>query len=179
MKNGPFTITSSEIKYQNPWIIVREEKVIRPDGEKGLFGTVEYVNGASVVAIDKSNYIYLIKEYRYGISDYSYEIPTGAIDEGETELEAAKRELFEESGVKAEKWTSMGYTVPITAIMKARNYMFLAEDLEIGTMTNPENDVIEVVKMPFNEALQMVMEGKIWHATSALAIIKVARLKNI
>jgi ADP-ribose pyrophosphatase len=55
----------------------------------------------------------------------------------------------------------------------------LAEDLTFGKMTNPENDIIEVVKMPLQEALQMVMEGKIWHATSALAILKVARLKNI
>ncbi len=90
-KRGPFTIVSSEIKYKNPWITVTEDQVVRPDGTEGIFGTVDYAPGLSIVAIDKNNDIYLAREYYYVLEQEGIQTPTGGIDEGETALEAAKK----------------------------------------------------------------------------------------
>ena len=65
MNKGPYTVTSSKQIYQNPWITVQEDTVIRPDGKEGIFTTVDNGTGVSVVALDKENNIYLVKEYFY------------------------------------------------------------------------------------------------------------------
>lgn len=64
-QHGPWRIEESEIKYQNHWITVREDKVLRPDGKKGIFGVVEAIGGISVLAVDDDNHVYLTEEYRY------------------------------------------------------------------------------------------------------------------
>ena len=89
--NGPWKIKDSQVKYKNPWISVREDQVIRPDGKDGIFGVVEMVAGASVLPLDDDGFVYLTKEFHYAIEQDSVEVVSGAIDEGETALEAAKR----------------------------------------------------------------------------------------
>src|SRR3989344_4829272 len=84
-KYGPWMIKSSEIKYKNPWIEVREDIVIRPDGKDGIFGVVNMKAGVSILAFD-DEHVYLTKEFKYGIGAESIETISGGIDEGEEPL---------------------------------------------------------------------------------------------
>lgn len=169
MKRGPYEITSSKQIYKNPWITVREDEVIRPNGEKGMFGVVDYLSGAAIVALTDKNEIFLVKEYAYAIDDYTISLPSGAVDEGESPLEAAKRELMEEAGVSAPEWTDLGLIHPFTMIIKGPQYLFLAKG---ATVTSGHEDECELLTIPFTEAYQMVMDNKITHAGSCLAILK-------
>jgi len=179
MKRGPFEVLKSKEIYKNPWIKVREDKVIRPGGEEGLFGIVEGASGSSVVALTKDDKVYLVKEYHYAQNETTYEVPSGGIDKDETPLESAKRELKEETGLTANKWTDLGYINPLTVVLKAPNYLFLAEELEEGEILDKEKDLIEVTKISFKEALNMVLNGEITHSASVVAIPKTARLKGL
>ena len=178
MKRGPFEVKKTKGIYKNDWIEVREDEVIRPNGNKGVFGIVEGASGASVVALTKENEVYLTKEYRYAQDATTYELPSGAMDKGETPLEAAKRELKEETGLTAKKWTDLGVIEPLTVVLKSPNYIFLAEDLEEGEAEDEERDLIELERVPFEKALEMVSKGEITHAASVVAILKIAKLKN-
>jgi len=178
MKRGPFEVKNSKIVYKNPWIEVREDKVIRPNGQEGIFGTVEAPVGTTIVALTKNHQVYLVKEYHYAQDSTTYELPSGGVDEKESVLEASKRELREETGLTAKKWTNLGVIDSFTVIFRAPNHMFLAEELEEGEAQDPEKDLIKLEKKPFNKVLEMVETGEITHAASVAAILKVARLKG-
>ncbi len=177
-KRGPFKVTSSKEVYKNNWIRVREDLVIRPSGERGIFGVVKAFIGVTTLALTDDNYVYLVKEYHYAQDETNLELPSGGVDFGETPHEAAKRELEEETGVTAKKWTKLGYIEPLTVVLNAPNYLFLAENLKEGEPSDKEKDLIEVVKLPFKKVLDMVLKGEITHSASVSTILKVARLKG-
>lgn len=171
-KNGPWKITGSSITYKNPWISVREDQVIRPDGKPGIFGVVEMVPGISVLPIDEEGNVFLTKEFKYAIGKESIEVISGAIDKNESPLTAAKRELKEELGCIAKKWISLGRMDPFTSVVSSSAYLFLVQDL---SFTSPEfegTEVISHIKMPLGQAVKMIMESKITHGQSCVLILK-------
>lgn len=169
MKRGPYEITSVKEIYKNPWITVHEDTIIRPNGEEGIYGVVEYSPGVAVVALNNKNEVYLVREYAYAINEYNTSIPSGGVDANETPLDAAKRELKEEAGVVADDWIDLGYVNPFTMIIKGPQYLFMAKNALIESEHEEE---FEVLTVPFADAYQMVMESKINHAGSCVAILK-------
>ncbi|HSX09616.1 MAG TPA: NUDIX hydrolase [Candidatus Saccharimonadales bacterium] len=170
MKNrGPFTVKSSKVVYKNPWIEVKEDKVIRPNGKKGIFGTIDYGQGVSVVVVNEKKEIYLVREFFYVLNRLGFILPTGAIDKGETSLQAAKRELREETGVVAKKWRKIGQVDPLTMILSCPHDLFIARDSE---EFEKEETELEVIKIPFEKVYQMVLKSEITHAPSCVAILK-------
>ena len=110
LKDYPNTWKTLESKdiYDNPWISVREDKVINPSGGDGIYGVVHFKNLAiGIVPIDKDGYTYLVGQYRYSLEEYSWEIPMGGGPLDIDKLESAKRELKEETGLVAHKWTEI------------------------------------------------------------------------
>jgi 8-oxo-dGTP pyrophosphatase MutT (NUDIX family) len=175
MKRGPYEVISTEEKYKNPWITVHEDKIIRPNGEEGVYGVVEYSTGVSTVALNEKNEIYLVKEYAYAIDEYSISLPSGGVDEGETPIEAAKRELKEEAGVSAPEWVELGYINPFTMVINGPMYLFLAKG---ATVANEHEEEFELLTVPFEDAYQMVIESKINHAGSVVGILKAKEYLN-
>src|SRR5215211_6451277 len=100
---NPWLTVSSRQVYDNSWISVREDQVIRPDGEPGIYGAVHYKNTAVGILPFEDGEIYLVGQYRYVLERYSLEIPEGGCPEGEDVLAAAQRELEEETGLRAAK----------------------------------------------------------------------------
>lgn len=173
--NGPWKIKDGQIKYKNPWISVREDQVIRPDGKDGIFGVVEMVAGVSVLPIDDDGFVYLTKEFHYAIERDSIEVVSGAVDEGETTLDAAKRELKEELGVEAREWVDLGILNPFTTAIKSPATMFLAKGI-IFSKANPEGtEKIDMVKAKLDDAVKMVMESEITHGPSCVLILKASK----
>src|SRR5215468_12042077 len=167
-RQGPYTVLSSEPRYRNRWIALREDRVIRPGGSEGLFGVVEMTSGSSVLAIDADDTIFLVREYKYAIGRDSLEVVSGAMDEGETPLAAAQRELREETGLVAADWQPMGAVDPFTTAIRCVNHLFLARGLSHTTAAPEDGEALEVVSLSFETALGMVLDGGISHAGSCV-----------
>ena len=160
-----------EVKYENPWIRVYEDSVIRPDGNDGIFGIVERGSGVSVLPMDDDGAVYLVKQFRYTMGMDTIEVPSGGIDGDEDPLEAAKRELSEETGIVAKEWIGLGTIHPFTSIVRSSQNLYLVRSLTFGESHTEGTEDITVSKVDFEEAVRMVMEGKIVHAPSALLIM--------
>lgn len=178
-KNGPWTIKSSKVVYVNPWISGREDKVIRPDGNDGIFGVLDIQKGVSVLPIDDELNVYLIEEFRYALEKMSIETASGGIEPNETDTEAAKRELQEEAGIFAKEWIDLGIINPFTSIAISPQHFYIAKKLSFADSKPEGTEVINVIKLPLNEALGMVESGKITCAPSCLLILKAARIFKI
>lgn len=179
MLRSPWKTLSSRVAYENAWIRVREDQVIRPDGNPGVYGVVEIRPSVGIVALNERDEIVLVGQSRYSVNRYSWELPRGGSRKGETDMLAvAKRELAEEAGILAENWISLGPVDVCNGVADDVQTLFLATGLTVtGTEHDPEED-ITVVWHPFAEAVRMVMDGRITEVCSVAAILKVAWLKR-
>lgn len=169
-KNPWRTLAAKKI-YSNPWIEVREDAVIRPDGEHGIYGVVHYRNLAVGVLPIEDEFIYLVGQYRYPLDRYSWEIPEGGCASGEDPLQAAQRELEEETGLHARHWRQMGEAHLSNSVSDERAVWFVATELTQGIQRPEGTEQLNVLRVPFAEALAMVLRGEITDALSLLAIM--------
>lgn len=175
--SNPWRTTGSRVVYDNPWIRVREDQVIRPDGAPGIYGVVHLKNRAiGVVPIDDAGRISLVGQYRYTLDQYSWEIPEGGCPEGEEPLEAARRELLEETGLEARSWRQLGVAHLSNSVSDEEAIYYLATDL-VQREAQPEGtEKLELLRVPFDQALEMVERGEITDALSVLGILRYAFL---
>ena len=176
VSNNPYKKISSRLVYENPWMKLREDAVTRPNGNPGIFGTVEIGPGASVLAIDREKNIYLVREWKYPLARYTLEVISGGKDGEETFEQCARRELEEEAGLTGGTLMALGLMETITTIVKSQVQLFLATDVEPGVVIPGDDDIMEVVKMPFAEALEKAMSAEFEHAATVITILKAARL---
>lgn len=176
---NPFKLKNSKVVYQNTWIHVREDSVIRPGGKDGIFGIVNMQDGVTVVALDHEQNIFLTFEYAYATERYSLECISGGIGVGEDILDSAKREVQEEIGGVSSEWVSLGHIDPFTSVIRSINYLYLAKDVVLEHPQNTEEgEVIQVLRIPFNEAYSKVVSGEITHGASVTGILKTHILLN-
>lgn len=175
-----WTTISSEVKYDNPWINVTEYQVINPAGGKGIYGKVHFKNKAiGIIPLDENGNTWLVGQHRYPLNEWSWEIPEGGGSLEKNMLESAQRELKEETGFTAKKWTEILRTHLSNSVSDEEGFIFLAEDLEHGEAELEETEAdMKIWKLPFNEALDMVMTGKITDSLSVMGILKVALIKK-
>ena len=172
-QENPWKKISGEIKYDNPWINLTEYQVITPAGTKGIYGKVHFKNIAvGVIAIDAENNTYLVGQYRFPLDLYSWEIPEGGCPEGTDWLEAAKRELKEETGFEAGKWTEILQMHVSNSVSDEFAVVYVAEEIIAGQSAPEETEDLQIKKMPFAQAVQWVMDGKITDSISVAAILK-------
>ncbi len=169
-KNPWRTLKTREV-YDNNWIRVREDEVIRPDGEHGIYGGVHYKNIAVGVLAIEDESIFLVGQYRYVLDQYSWEIPEGGCPEGEDILCAARRELEEETGLLAAKWELMGRAYLSNSVTDELAVWFLATELTQGEHHPDGTEQLNVRRVPFADALRMALAGEITDALSLLAIM--------
>lgn len=176
---NPWKTCSSRVAYQNAWIRVREDQVIRPDGKAGVYGVVEIRPSIGVVAIDERDRVVLVGQWRYSVNRYSWEVPRGGSHPGESDmLEVAKRELAEETGLRAAHWRVLGPVDVCNGVADDVQTLFLATALSTADMRlDPEED-ITVEWHPFEQAVGMAMDGRITEVCSVAAILRVAMLRN-
>ncbi len=178
---NPWTTLSTREVYSNKWIAVSEHQVINPAGGKGIYGKVHFKSKAiGVIPLDENGNTWLVGQYRYTLNEYSWEIPEGGGSFEATPLESAKRELVEETGITANKWEMIMRFHTSNSVTDEEGFVFLAEDLTFGESQPEETEAdIVVKKIPFKDALDMVMTGKITDSLSVAGILKVALLKNL
>ncbi len=177
---NPWKQLSSQEVYQNPWIAVYEDQVINPQGGKGIYGKVIFKNKAiAIIPLDEQGNTWLVGQYRYTLDEYSWEIPMGGGDRYDDPLAAAKRELKEETGLSADTWTKIMRLHTSNSVTDEEGFTYLAQGLEEGETEFDETEDLAIKKLPFSEALNMVMEGNITDAISVAGILKVARLLKL
>jgi 8-oxo-dGTP pyrophosphatase MutT (NUDIX family) len=173
---GPWARVSRRVGYQNPWITVFHDEVIRPDGSPGVYGVVHFANAAvGVVAIDDQDRVALVAQHRYTLDHRSWEIPEGGAPPAESPLEGAQRELREEAGVEASEWREIARVHVSNSVTDEAATLFLATGLSHGptALESTETD-LTLDWVAFDEALSMVMDGRITDALSVVALQRVA-----
>ena len=168
--DNPWEKVSTRVVYDNPWIRVREDEVVRPDGLPGIYGVVHFKNIAVGVLAFEEGMLYLVGQYRYPLERYSWEIPEGGCPEGEDPLQTARRELAEETGLRASRWAKMGEAHLSNSVSDELAVWFLAEGLEQGELSPEGTEKLQVRRVSLKEALRMVNSGEITDALSVLAI---------
>jgi 8-oxo-dGTP pyrophosphatase MutT (NUDIX family) len=170
---GNWTINSSEVKYDNPWIKVTEHQVINPSGNNGIYGEVHFKNIAiGIVALDDQDNIYMVNQFRFVLNQESLEIPEGG---GSLEIDpllSAKRELKEETGLVANSWEKLMELHLSNSVSNEKAIIYLAKDLHQDEMDLEETEDIVVSKLSLKEAYELVNEHKITDAISVAAILK-------
>ena len=170
---NPWKTLSTEEKYNNPWINVREDQVINPAGNNGIYGVVHFKNKAiGIIPIDENGYTWLVGQFRYALNEYSWEIPMGGGPLSIDILESAKKELKEETGISAQKWTNLGKIHTSNSTTDEEGFVFLAQELSFGKTNFEETEDITVKKIPFSEAIKMVYNQEITDAISIIGLLK-------
>ncbi len=178
LERNPWTTLSTRPIYDNAWISIREDQVINPKGGKGIYGVVSFKNIAiGIIPIDAEGNTYLIGQYRYTLNEYSWEIPMGGGKIGVDILESAQRELKEETGFTALRWTEIMKLHTSNSVTDEVAYVFVAEELIAGETQFEETEDLQIKKLPLEEAINMVMNGQITDAISVAGLLRVAMRK--
>jgi 8-oxo-dGTP pyrophosphatase MutT (NUDIX family) len=139
---------------------------------------VHHPGGAAVVAIDKNDYVCLLRQYRYVADGYVWELPAGKLEPDEPPLMTAQRELVEEAGVSAKQWSSLGTYLSSPGVFNEVLHLFLAEDLEPAKAALEPSEVLEVHWVPLAEATERALGGDIRDGKTALGILRAAHLRS-
>jgi len=172
---GPWVRLSRRIAYENAWITIWHDDVTRPDGEPGVYGVVHFANLAvAVLAVDDSDRVLLVGQHRYALDAYSWEIPEGGVPVGETALEGARRELREETGIEGATWRQLARSHLSNSVSDELAVIFLATHLTAGEATPDGTEALDIRWLPFDDALEMTLDGRITDALTVLALQRVA-----
>ena len=172
--HGPWTIHRSQHIYGDAWIDVKLDQVTRPDGKQGTYTTVKLKRGVCVIALDEQQQVHLTREFHYAVGRVTLEGVSGGIEEGESPELAATRELAEELGLTAVRWTRLGQVDPFTAAIDSTVDLYLAQQLTECPTAPEGTEQIEHVIMPLADAVELVRQSHITHAPTCVALLRIA-----
>lgn len=158
---GKWQKLSSKYVYENPWIKIREDQVIQPNGKPSIYGVVEVQQGPCVIPVDKDRKIWMIRQYRYIFDDIKWEFVAGEKREHETPEAAGLRELQEELNLTAGSIKLLGQFRPSNGSTNEHDYILLAEDLEPYDAKSDEPDILERKAFTLAEIDEMIKRGEI------------------
>ena len=174
---NPWTTKQRRTAYENPWLRVEHRDVITPGGSNGIYGVVHFKNYAiGVVPVDAEGYTYLVGQYRYVLEQYGWEIPEGGCPVGTDPLATARRELAEETGLRAGRWEKLLDFHLSNSVTDEYGVLYLATDLAQGEAEPEDTEELTVRRVHLSEAVAMVMDGGIKDAMSIMALQRVALL---
>jgi len=172
-EKNPWTTLESRKIYENNWIGLTEHDVINPSGGKGIYGQVHFKNLAiGILPLDEEKNTWLVGQYRYPLNAYSWEIPEGGGPLHLPALDSAKRELLEETGLRASHWQQILQMHLSNSVSDELAIIYLATGLTEGESEPEETEQLCIRKLPFEKAYQMVLHGEITDSMSVAAILK-------
>lgn len=164
---------SSRLIWENDWMGVYEDDVINPGGGRNRYGHVHFKNRAvAIVPLDEEGNTWLVGQDRYTLGQWSWELPMGGAPLDEDPLDAAKRELREETGLTAGKWSELMRLHTSNSITDEAAVVFVARDLTAGEPEFEETEDLEIRQLPLAEAIAMARRGEITDAISVAALLQ-------
>jgi ADP-ribose pyrophosphatase len=151
-------------------IEVSTERLLYANGREYDLDYVRHPGAAAVVALDAAGRVCVVRQYRHGILDFLWEIPAGKLDAGEAPQICAVRELAEETGVTAQRWTSLGQYLPAPGIFTEVIHLYLARDLSVGAATPDSDEDLEIDWVAFGDAAAKVQCGEWNDGKTAMAL---------
>ncbi len=169
---NPWTTLGRRVVYENPWITVREDQILRPDGQPGIYGVVQFKNKAvGVLPVDDRGRVWLVGQYRYPLDRYSWEIPEGGGHGAESVEEAALRELKEETGLSAGRLERISVSHLSNSVSDEEATIFRATELTEGPSAPEGCEQLQVRRFEWAEAWQMLQSGAITDSMSVIALL--------
>lgn len=169
----------SKVVYDNPWITLREDRVINPGGGENEYGHIHFKKTAiGIVPLDDDGNTWIVGQDRYTLGEYSWEVPMGASEANEEPLDTARRELQEETGLTAGRMTQLMKLHTSNSITDEVGYVFVAEALEEGETNFDEMEVLDIRKLPLADVVAMIERGEMTDAISVAAILRVFADQN-
>src|SRR5664279_960371 len=173
-QENPWKILDQKDVYDNPWIRLTEFQVINPSGGRGIYGKVHYKNVAvGILPIDADGNTWLIGQYRFPLNLYSWEIPEGGGGMEEDPLDAAKRELLEETGLVATEWSEILTMHLSNSVSDEKAIIYLARNLDQQDASPEDTEQLLIKKLPLHQVIGMVETGEITDAMSVAAIQRI------
>ena len=165
------TVSTKRI-YDGIVVNLRVDTVELPDGKTALRDIVEHPGGVGIVAITDDNKILMVKQYRKPIEKAIIELPAGKLDKDEDHEVCGRRELEEETGYKAKKFTYLGYMYPSPGFDDEVTHLYLARDLYKGKVNLDEDEYLDVYKYDISEVKEMIMNNEINDAKTVIGFFK-------
>jgi ADP-ribose pyrophosphatase len=167
----PFQTLSSRIAWACPWYRVRQDEIITPDGQPGVYNVVEKADAVWIVPVTCDERIALIYQYRYTVDDWCWEIPAGSVKPGQTLEDTAREELHEEVGGEGGQLAYVGRFYLANGICNEVGHIFLATGVTLGETHHEAAEVMQVYLMSIADCLQMARDGQISDGPTALALL--------
>ncbi|HET6171746.1 MAG TPA: TIGR04282 family arsenosugar biosynthesis glycosyltransferase [Gaiellales bacterium] len=168
---GP-QLVASELLAASPWRAVVRDELRRTDGRPSAYTYFAVPRAVFVVAVTRAQELILVRQYRHPVRDWTLEVPAGSVEDGESALEAAQRELFEEVGGSSSSWRHLSTFYSSSAHLSLRSDAFLASEVELLASPQPdEEESLVTVRLPLGEALARVRSGGFVEGQTALAIL--------
>lgn len=159
---------------------VRKDDVLLKGGHKSVREVIRHIGAVCVIPVTDNNEVIVERQFRYPFNEVITEIPAGKLDTAdEDRLSAAKRELVEETGITADKWTELGVFYPAAAYSDECITMYIAMGLHYGDRRLDEDEFLDVHRIPLKELVDDVMNGKIPDSKTQTAVLKAARVLGI
>lgn len=170
---NPWKTLRSELIYESAWISINKHDVLNPAGNPALYSTVNFKNIAiGILPLDENLNTYIVGQFRYPINKYSWEIPEGGGHLGIEPLESAARELSEETGISAKKWTKIQEMHLSNSVTDELAILYIAQDLSFGESHPEETEELQVKKIHFNDLYDLVCDGVITDSLTVSAVLK-------
>ncbi len=164
---------AAEYKYKGKIVSLRLDDALLPNGQTAKREVIEHNGGVCVAALDEDYNLLMVKQFRYPYGEVIYEIPAGKRDSlDEDPLLCGKRELKEETGATAQKYTFLGELYPTPGYCGEIIWIYAATNLSFGDAEPDEDEFLAVEKIPFSKALEMVLSNEIKDAKTQVAILK-------
>jgi len=160
------------VHFRGRVVTVTTDEVILPNGHRAELEVVRHPGGAAVVAVDASQRVCLLRQYRYVGGGWLWELPAGKLEPAEPPLTTAQRELVEEAGVSAGHWHSLGSVLSSPGVFSEVLHLFLATGLQPAPQAHEQAEVIEVHWVPFEDACRWALDGTLRDAKSVIGLLR-------
>jgi ADP-ribose pyrophosphatase len=171
------TISRSDI-YAGRVFTIHVDEVKLPDGTPATREVVEHNGGVAVLALDDSDHVLMVRQYRYGADRVMLELPAGKLEKGEDPAACGLRELREETGMSAGEYSLLAKMYPTPAYCSECISIYLAEDLTPGEQHLDEGEFLSVERIPLSRAVEMCLSGEITDAKTLTGLLKYAYLRQ-
>jgi ADP-ribose pyrophosphatase len=166
------TTIASKPAHRGRVIAVSTERLRYANGREYDLDFIRHPGAAAVVPLDAAGRVCVVRQYRHGVEDFLWEIPAGKLDAGEAPAVCAVRELREETGIVAQRWTPLGIYISAPGILNEIIHLYLARDLEVGTATPDADEDLELQWLPLTDAVGFALRGDWNDGKTVVALLR-------